>query len=270
MLSFLALDMCCCAVVSFAEINAEQFKHHFITEDLPLEKQWGYGCSALADFDNDGDLDFAFGERGSHMYWFENQGKSWKRHVLGAFQRQLGSTTMDVDQDGWMDVVIGKMWYRNSQNPREQRFQMYTYDSRINGEIHDIVPADIDGNGRMNIVVLGDKDGCFWYEVPEDPTKDQNWRRHTITLAVLDDEDDIHGGLFPRGVMIWMAMGMRMSCYRIAGMRIKKVGRLAAVTFSLGIGSITRNWGGSSRGSGGVPGSLCLYDGHGRPVTVRS
>lgn len=200
LLSLLFVGMGGFVVSSFAEINADQFEHHFITEDLPLDKGWGYGCSALADFDNDGDLDFAFGERGNHMFWFENQGKTWERHVLGSFHRQLGSTTMDVDQDGWKDVVIGKVWYRNSQNPREQPFEMYTYDSRIQGEIHDIVTADINGNGRMNVVVLGDKDGCFWYEVPDEPNKDHNWKRHTITLSVLDDEDDIHGGLFPKGV----------------------------------------------------------------------
>ena len=59
------------------------FRHHFITQDLPGDTDWGYGCAALADFDNDGDLDYAFsGAEG--LYWFENIGSSgWKMHKVG-------------------------------------------------------------------------------------------------------------------------------------------------------------------------------------------
>ena len=50
-------------------IGAEMFRHHYITQDMPGETDWGYGCPALADFDNDGDLDYAWsGQEG--LFWF--------------------------------------------------------------------------------------------------------------------------------------------------------------------------------------------------------
>jgi len=189
------------AAPAFSEISAEHYKHHFITQDLPENKGWGYGTPALADFDNDGDLDFAFCERMTNIYWFENQGPSWKQHVLGPIRSvQLGSTILDVDQDGWMDLLIGGVWYRNSQDPTNKPFEVYTYDDTIEHEIHDMVTADVNQDGQTDVVVTGDGDGCFWYEIPSEPKADKNWPRQTITKSVLDEDDDIHGGLFPNGV----------------------------------------------------------------------
>lgn len=188
--------------LSNAEISSEMFRHHYIFNDLPGDEVPGSGCPALGDFDGDGDMDFAASDRRGNFYWFENEGKSpWKRHALGKMELgQLGCATLDVDGDGWVDILIGGYWYRNPQNPREQEFERYTYDNTIKREIHDMVIADINGDGKLDVVVLGDGDGCFWYEVPEEPKKNENWPRHTITLEVLDSQDDIHGGFFPAGI----------------------------------------------------------------------
>lgn len=40
-------------------IFTDMFTHHFTTRDMPGDSGWGYGTPALADFDSDGDLDFA-------------------------------------------------------------------------------------------------------------------------------------------------------------------------------------------------------------------
>ena len=60
--------------------------------------------------------------------------------------------------------------------------------------------ADINNDNKKDILVLGDKDGCFWYEIPENPAENRNWQRHTITRDVLTDRDAIHAGPFPNGV----------------------------------------------------------------------
>jgi hypothetical protein len=108
---------------------------------------------------------------------------------------------MDVDGDGWQDIVIGGTWYRNPQNPRLAVFERMVYDDRILSEIHDIVLADVNGDGQSDVVVLGDKEGCFWYEVPDQPLAGKtNWKRHVITMDVLKDKDAIHSGFYPAGI----------------------------------------------------------------------
>ena len=57
-----------------------------------------------------------------------------------------------------------------------------------------------DGDEQKDLVVLGDGEGCFWYKIPEQPLTDTVWEKQVITMEVLDDRSDIHGGFFPGGV----------------------------------------------------------------------
>ncbi|MCP5114573.1 MAG: VCBS repeat-containing protein [bacterium] len=183
-------------------IGPALFRHHYIAREMP-GRNVGFGTPALVDFDNDGDLDFAVYNRGdSNVYWFEYRAAGeWVRHLLGEVTTgQLGSVAMDVDGDGWRDMVIGGHWYRNPRTPRGQPFTRYTYDPTIRREIHDMVVADIDQNGKPDIVALGDGDGCFWYAIPPNPARNADWPRTTITAKVLDTEADIHSGFSPGGV----------------------------------------------------------------------
>lgn len=185
-----------------ADISSGMFKHHYITEDMPKDHNWGYGTPAMADFDKDGDMDYAFCVREDSIYWFENRGAdSWKRHTLGKIPiRTLGATVIDVDADGWTDIVIGGYWYRNPRSPIKGTFSIYSYDNTIENAIHDIVTADVDGDGKLDVVSTGDKDGCFWYKIPPNPKQNVNWSRITVTMTVLDENDGIHSGFSPRGV----------------------------------------------------------------------
>ena len=183
-------------------IGPDLFQHHYIATDMPGDKRWGYGTPALADFDGDDDLDFAFSVRQENIYWFERRSNdNWARHVLGAIPvRSLGGAAMDVDGDDRQDMVVGSYWYRNPGDPRTTSFERYRYDDRIDTEIHDIVPADVDGDEQLEVVASGDEEGAFWYDVPDDPARSANWPRTTITLDVKDDRDDIHATFFPDGV----------------------------------------------------------------------
>ena len=187
---------------SRAQISANwPFTHHYAARNLPGDAGWGFGTPGLSDLDRDGDLDFVVSTPADRIFWFEYvEAGSWRRHVLGQISDiQLGSTILDVDRDGWPDLVIGGSWYKNPQDPRSEEFQRLAYDVRIKTEIHDIIHADIDLDREPEVIVLGDKEGCFWYDIPIDPVIHASWTRHTITLDVLDTNDAIHGGISPAG-----------------------------------------------------------------------
>jgi len=201
---FLAVAACASLTTGLlqAQIGPAMFRHHYIVREAPGGNA-GMGAPALADFDRDGDLDYAFLNRADgRLYWFEYRAADeWVRHPAGSLRlRQLGSLTADVDGDGAVDIVVGGYWFRNPGNPRREPFERYRYDSLITSEIHDMVLADMDGDGRDDIVVTGDREGCFWYKIPGELAHDADWPRTIITLEVRDDRADIHAGLNPAGV----------------------------------------------------------------------
>lgn len=149
------------------------------------------GQTSLVDVDKDGDLDWVVGCNGGTVWWFEYQGPDrWVRHVVGErVGTEVGGTAFDVDGDGWVDQVSGSTWFRNTGKPREEPFERHE-----NGAIpkcHDNVAADVDGDGRLDVVMISDKAGVYWYRIPSDPKA--KWEGCRIGPAV-------HGGIGPRGV----------------------------------------------------------------------
>ncbi|HMJ50519.1 MAG TPA: VCBS repeat-containing protein [Polyangiaceae bacterium] len=76
------------------------------------------GMESLTDIDNDGDLDYAHGQRSDQpggMVWYEYCGPDqWVRHALGGGHRSTaGGGAMDVNADGFVDLVASNSWYRN-------------------------------------------------------------------------------------------------------------------------------------------------------------
>jgi len=149
------------------------------------------GQTSLVDVDRDGDLDWITGGSGGDVWWFEYRGPDdWVRHDLGAGAgTDVGGTAFDVDGDGWVDQVSGSTWFRNPGAPRTKPFTKHD-----NGSIarsHDNVAADVDGDGRLDLVTMSDRSAVFWYKIPHDATG--AWEEHRIGPSV-------HGGLAPRGV----------------------------------------------------------------------
>jgi len=178
-----------------------QFRHHFISRDLPTTSNGtgDYGLTALVDLNRDGRPDFVLGGRGARperLYWFEYRAPDdWVRHEVGRdYQSDVGLAALDVDGDGWPDLVCSGVWFRNPGPPADQPWERFEFAKNAAGA-HDIIAADMDGDGRAEIVMMGDArtklNALCWFKIPVDPR--QPWERHDIGPG-------IHGAIAPAGV----------------------------------------------------------------------
>ena len=161
-------------------ISKLKFKPQIIDTDLPKRRY--YAQTALADLDNDGRLEFILGQQYGDIYWYKYQASGqWSRYLLGKKSpSDVGACAFDVDGDGWVDFVAGGAWYQNSRDPHTP-FTRHVFDKKLTA-VHDLVAADIDGDGRLEVITMSDKNNLRWYKIPTDPT--QAWIRHDIGLSV--------------------------------------------------------------------------------------
>ena len=173
-----------CVSCSLAYAAFPAFEYHLIDR---IGKQMGQ--TSIVDIDKDGDLDWVVGER-NRTWWFEYVGpEKWIRHDVGQGVRtDVGGTAFDIDGDGWIDQFCGTGWYRNTGKPRTEPFERFDSGTIV---CHDNVAADIDGDGKLDVVAVSDRSALYWYKIPADPTK--KWQGHKIGPAV-------HGGCDPAGV----------------------------------------------------------------------
>lgn len=178
------------------------FRHHFIAKELPTAKSGtgDYGLTALGDLNHDGHLDFVLGgrqPRPERLYWFEYQAPDrWTQHEVGeGYQSDVGLAAIDVDGDGWIDLVGSGVWYRNPAPPGDKPWERFAFAKNARGA-HDVVAADVDGDGRKDVVMMGDGrtplNALCWFKISADPK--QPWDRYDIGPS-------IHGAIAPNGVV---------------------------------------------------------------------
>ncbi len=163
-------------------VASDDFKKTKITGDFISEGV------AVADLNKDGRMDIVAG-----YYWFE--APSWTRHEMAPsrsfdpkkeYSNSFLNLGMDVNQDGWDDVVIvdfpGKpgFWFENPKNgPDEWKKHIIVDSVGIANESPGFI--DIDGDGRLDIL-CGDKakKQIVWLKSPTKPG-DTEWKRFALS-----------------------------------------------------------------------------------------
>ena len=171
-----------------APVNAARMR--FQIHEIARPNGNNFGQTSAVDVDQDGDLDFITGRQFGDVFWFENQGADkWTQHFIGEKARtDVGGVAFDVDGDSWIDQVSGGTWYRNPGNPRAaQRWQRFDIGAKPS---HDNLAADIDGDGKLDLVSILDKAGVYWYRIVDNSVK--GWTEHKV-LGVTTPQ--CHGGI---------------------------------------------------------------------------
>jgi hypothetical protein len=159
-----------------------QFKHHIIDADLPAGN---YAQTALVDLDNDGRLEYVVGQQYGEIYWYKYHAPGrWSRHLLGrGSPSDVGACVLDVDGSGYPDFVTGGAWFRNpgvDRNP-DCPWERHVYDPGLSA-VHDVLAADLDGDGRLEVVTMSDQNSLRWYKIPDAPA--MPWARFEVGAPV--------------------------------------------------------------------------------------
>ena len=139
--------------------------------------------SGIGDLDNDGDIDYV--ANGGWVYF--NPGKAdvrdpakWVKMTLFKSEQRV-PTVSDVDGDGLGDLIVGgKMWYKQPADGKHDAANWTRYDLGKAGWAMSCIRADIDKDGRLDVVVADRKAEAFWYVNPGKDKIARPWPRKAL------------------------------------------------------------------------------------------
>lgn len=152
--------------------GAQNFIEHIVDN-----VQRRYVSTFAVDVDSDGDVDILSASLLNRLSWYENNGSQiFTEHELGSMVSQPGDVYgVDMDGDGDVDVLhISELkdkiaWFENvgNQNFTEQIvYDRGPFDPDVDGAYFpwSANPADIDGDGDMDVLITFRFDRISWFE----------------------------------------------------------------------------------------------------------
>lgn len=166
--------------------------HHFTIDGHLPGTAWGTGGNCLADVNGDGSLNVIISRRETETaYWYERiDDSTWIRHILGSapqLANTLGAAILDMNDNGYLDVVFNHVWFANPGNLKTHPDTLWEAIPYPGGG-HDVVAADITGNGRLDLVTY-DGHRLQWFDTSEN-----------LRGTVIADGHEQHGGIAPKGI----------------------------------------------------------------------
>jgi hypothetical protein len=137
-------------------------------ELVHISEESDFEACGVADFDRDGDLDIISGDS-----WYE--APSWSPQpvspikAVGGYRVDFADVPIDVDADGWIDVVSCS-WHDRAvfwrKNPGEEAGVWETHEVDRPGNMETAFAADVDGDGVLDFVpnVMG---RTVWFRLEE-------------------------------------------------------------------------------------------------------
>lgn len=170
----------------------------------------GWGWVRPGDMDLDGDTDIVAGG-GRRLFVYENGGDSrhWLAHGNLDPTGEIGSNgcvLFDVDSDGDPDVVSARYrfdpgWWENPGGELDdESWTFHPLDAGLDGwYVHDILLADLDGDGRREEFIFNFNRGYWnaetrihWYRPAEQPT---GMRVRHVVVEGMKEQNHGHAGL---------------------------------------------------------------------------